>query len=103
MGLYIDYYAEKEFVNEQRETEPDTFGIRDIIVKKAIKTKKLIRIHFNGMVAIHDPKKWQKANPPVFRIWKYPDNPMRLFKSKANFTMTEAEAKNEEEKQYLII
>ena len=93
---YTDYHAIKPWENTE-----DRFGIRDIIVNGAAKRKELLRIFYNGRVAIHDPKQWRRTSEKIFRVYKYPDQPMRLFLNTAKWEQPKTEEQLLKE-QYLI-
>ncbi len=76
---YEDYVAQKPW-----EGTEDRFGIYDAVINRAVKQKTLLRIFYNGKIAIHDPKQWRKTGEVIYRVYKRPDEPMRLFVNKAD-------------------
>jgi len=76
---FEDYYAEKPW-----EGTIDSFGIRDIVIYRAIKHRRLLRIFYKDMIAIYDPKQWRKTAEVIYREYLRPGEPMRLFLNKAN-------------------
>ena len=93
---YTDYYAQKPWENTE-----DRFGIRDIVVNRAVKNKSLLRIFYNGKIAIHDPKWWRKTGEVIYRIYKRPDEPMRLFLNQVKWEQPKTEEQKARE-NYLI-
>lgn len=72
-----DYYE----VYKNRPITPifgSRLGIRDIYVNGAIKENKLMRVWTVNGIAIEDPKEWKKRGVPGKKVYKYPDNPMKL-------------------------
>ena len=86
MNQYTDYTAQKPWEGTQ-----DRFGIRDTIVNGAIKNKTLLRIFYQDKVCICDPKWWRKTSEKIFRVYKYPDEPMRLFVNTAKWQKPKTE------------
>ena len=68
-------------------------GIRESILQDAIRRHDTIEVRYKGNRAFIDPKEWMKNGKLMLKVFRFPDNPMRLWEGRIIFDIRTEEAK----------
>ncbi len=72
-------------------TDLINIGIRETFLKSAIKKREPIEVVCGDKRAYIDPKTFMKTGKLIEKVFKFPDNPMRLWQNNVKFEKEQTE------------